>query len=271
MLAENPDSIPERDRVRMADLLVLTFQPVRFATPNEEQIAVEVRCVHEALQLISQQQWEQAANACRSIPRRSCFSHWALFLKGVAAFHAGNDERMEKSFRDLPSDSVTAKAARAYGQLSDAPRRIPVIPRNTPLPASKSEMVYTMYDQQEATVVEVFQGESELPDQNLPIGSFMVEGLSKVPPATRPVNPAQAAPAVVATCRSCTPSPVPRPSVSRRHDRPWPIGIGLVPSQRRRHPGVCATPPNRHKPRSWQQPRRPTPPRRLRGIEGRMP
>jgi molecular chaperone DnaK len=58
---------------------------------------------------------------------------------------------------------------------------IPVIPRNTPLPASKSEMVYTMYDQQEGTVVEVFQGESELPGQNLPIGSFMVEGLSKVP------------------------------------------------------------------------------------------
>jgi molecular chaperone DnaK len=58
---------------------------------------------------------------------------------------------------------------------------VPIIPRNTPLPASKSEMVYTLYDRQQSTQVEVYQGEGELPDQNLLIGDFMVEGLSKVP------------------------------------------------------------------------------------------
>ncbi len=58
---------------------------------------------------------------------------------------------------------------------------VPVIPRNTPLPASKSEVVYTMQDEQEATRVEAYQGEGHLPEQNSFIGEFLVEGLSPVP------------------------------------------------------------------------------------------
>jgi len=58
---------------------------------------------------------------------------------------------------------------------------VPIIPRNTPLPASRSEMVFTMADGQEKTQVEVFEGESDLPGENTFIGDFMVEGLSDVP------------------------------------------------------------------------------------------
>ena len=58
---------------------------------------------------------------------------------------------------------------------------VPIIPRNTPLPASKSEMVYTLYDSQEKVKVEAYQGEGELPEQNTFIGDFLVEGLSQVP------------------------------------------------------------------------------------------
>ncbi len=58
---------------------------------------------------------------------------------------------------------------------------VPVIPRNTPLPASKSEISFTMYDEQEATKVDVYQGEGDLPEHNTLIGDFMVEGLSAVP------------------------------------------------------------------------------------------
>ena len=58
---------------------------------------------------------------------------------------------------------------------------VPIIPRNTPLPASKSEMVFTMWDEQPATKVEVYQGEGASPGQNTLIGDFMVEGLSAVP------------------------------------------------------------------------------------------
>jgi molecular chaperone DnaK len=58
---------------------------------------------------------------------------------------------------------------------------VPIIPRNTPLPASKSEIVFTLYDNQAQVKVEAYQGEGDLPDQNIFIGDFLVEGLSLVP------------------------------------------------------------------------------------------
>jgi molecular chaperone DnaK len=58
---------------------------------------------------------------------------------------------------------------------------VPIIPRNTPLPASKSEMVATLYDSQDSDRVEVYQGEDEVPAQDTFIGDFLIEGLSAVP------------------------------------------------------------------------------------------
>lgn len=55
---------------------------------------------------------------------------------------------------------------------------VPIIPRNTPLPASKSEMFFTMFDAQERLRVEIYQGEEILPAQNTLIGDFLVDGLS---------------------------------------------------------------------------------------------
>ncbi|MSU62588.1 MAG: heat-shock protein Hsp70 [Pedosphaera sp.] len=57
----------------------------------------------------------------------------------------------------------------------------PIIPRNTPLPASKSEVFFTMYDNQDEVKVDARQGESFLPEENSLIGDFLVEGLSPVP------------------------------------------------------------------------------------------
>jgi molecular chaperone DnaK len=58
---------------------------------------------------------------------------------------------------------------------------VPILPRNTPLPASRSEIFFTLFDDQEIVKVEAFQGESPLPEDNIFIGDFSVEGLSKVP------------------------------------------------------------------------------------------
>jgi molecular chaperone DnaK len=58
---------------------------------------------------------------------------------------------------------------------------VPIIPRNTPLPVSKSEMVYTLFDSQPSAKVEVYQGENELPEKNTLIGEFLVDGLARVP------------------------------------------------------------------------------------------
>lgn len=56
-----------------------------------------------------------------------------------------------------------------------------IIHRNTPLPVTQSEEFSTMVDYQEKVEVDVFQGESDDVRDNLKIGSFIVEGLSKLP------------------------------------------------------------------------------------------
>lgn len=55
----------------------------------------------------------------------------------------------------------------------------PVIRRGTALPVTKAEVFSTVSDGQEKVRVEVFQGESIQPDENLRLGVMLVEGLSK--------------------------------------------------------------------------------------------
>ena len=50
---------------------------------------------------------------------------------------------------------------------------IPLIRRNTPIPAARSEVFYTMFDNQEKVDVTVYQGESPDALENIEIGRFM--------------------------------------------------------------------------------------------------
>lgn len=58
---------------------------------------------------------------------------------------------------------------------------VPLIRRNTPIPTSHSEVFYTMFDNQEAVEVTVFQGEAPDALDNIEIGRFVVKGLRRVP------------------------------------------------------------------------------------------
>jgi molecular chaperone DnaK len=58
---------------------------------------------------------------------------------------------------------------------------VPIIPRNTPLPASKSEAFRTVIGNQDKAEITVYQGESTIPEENNLIGTFFVEGLGNVP------------------------------------------------------------------------------------------
>ena len=57
----------------------------------------------------------------------------------------------------------------------------PVIARNTPLPASRSDCYVTMVDDQEAWQVSVYQGDDPNALNNILVGRFLIEGLSAVP------------------------------------------------------------------------------------------
>ncbi len=57
----------------------------------------------------------------------------------------------------------------------------PVIPRNTPLPASRTDTYATVVDNQEACEVCVYQGDDPSALNNILVGRFHIEGLSRAP------------------------------------------------------------------------------------------
>jgi molecular chaperone DnaK len=57
----------------------------------------------------------------------------------------------------------------------------PIIRRNSPLPASCSEVFRTVVDGQPSVEIDVYQGESEDVRRNHRVGKFMIEGLARVP------------------------------------------------------------------------------------------
>ena len=57
----------------------------------------------------------------------------------------------------------------------------PIVRRGTALPTSKAEVFVTQAESQKTVCVSVYQGESPLPQGNLKIGEFVIEGLSEVP------------------------------------------------------------------------------------------
>lgn len=52
---------------------------------------------------------------------------------------------------------------------------LPILERNTVVPFSRSKDVFTVADNQEALIIEVFQGEARLVKDNIPLGKFKVE------------------------------------------------------------------------------------------------
>jgi molecular chaperone DnaK len=60
-------------------------------------------------------------------------------------------------------------------------RFAPIIRRNTPLPASRSELFHTYRDRQTEVEIDVYQGENDDVRRNHRVGKFMIKGLSPAP------------------------------------------------------------------------------------------
>jgi molecular chaperone DnaK len=57
----------------------------------------------------------------------------------------------------------------------------PIIYRNTPLPVSRTDSYFTVVDDQEAWQVSIYQGDDPNALNNILVGRFLIEGLSRVP------------------------------------------------------------------------------------------
>ena len=58
---------------------------------------------------------------------------------------------------------------------------VPIIHKNSPLPLSKTELFFTMVDNQKIIEIKVYQGEDEDALKNIQVGEFIVEGLTEAP------------------------------------------------------------------------------------------
>ncbi|MBF0626265.1 MAG: Hsp70 family protein [Magnetococcales bacterium] len=79
---------------------------------------------------------------------------------------------------------------RALEYVDDRPNPdmyVPVIPRNTPIPVSRSELFFTVNDGQESVDVRVYQGEHPDVRHNILIGQFHIDGLDRKAPAHNPI------------------------------------------------------------------------------------
>ena len=55
---------------------------------------------------------------------------------------------------------------------------VPLIPRNSPLPVTKSEVFFTMYPGQKVVEITAYQGEHREPELNSLVGKFLIDGLN---------------------------------------------------------------------------------------------
>lgn len=64
---------------------------------------------------------------------------------------------------------------------------VPLIPRNSPLPVTKSEVFYTLYPGQKVVEITAYQGEHHEPELNSLVGKFLVEGLDSNSDGNSPI------------------------------------------------------------------------------------
>ncbi|MBE9181530.1 Hsp70 family protein [Oculatella sp. LEGE 06141] len=63
-----------------------------------------------------------------------------------------------------------------------------IIPRNSVVPVSRSEIYSTVSDDQPAVEIEIFQGENQVAEENVPLGSYRVEGLAPGPAGSHQIE-----------------------------------------------------------------------------------
>lgn len=114
LLATSATALPEAERIRTADLVVLAFEEPRVNDPGAASLTSELRAIHSALRALGAQQYAAVQDALRPLPQRSVFSHWKVFLKGLVAFHQDDALRARRCLGELPPDTVPARAAEPY-------------------------------------------------------------------------------------------------------------------------------------------------------------
>lgn len=82
---------------------------------------------------------------------------------------------------DVCPFSLGTEVTKVFGHQNQDGYFLPVIHRNTVIPVSKEEIVYTMHDNQRQLNIEVFQGEGRKVKDNIQLGELKIDDLPKHP------------------------------------------------------------------------------------------
>jgi molecular chaperone DnaK len=77
------------------------------------------------------------------------------------------------------SDRIRVRdvVSRSYGVEIEGGKFIPLIPKNSPVPAARSRVFTTVADSQDSVEIHVLQGESRLASEDLSLGRFLLAGI----------------------------------------------------------------------------------------------
>jgi molecular chaperone DnaK len=115
---------------------------------------------------------------------RDCVAHGAALFAGA---RRDRQAGREDAFRTTPVNSLSLGLVgikRGSGRRHNAV----LIPRNTPLPASRKKTFKTQRTGQESVVLQIIQGEQDEPEACVPIGKCVIENLPGDLPAGSPVT-----------------------------------------------------------------------------------
>jgi hypothetical protein len=114
LLTQADSRLSESEKRRLADQLVIAFEPVAPEATGVDGLAAELAAIRKALDHISAEQYALASESLRPLGSNSVFRHWKLYIKGLAAFYTGDNAKAARMMTELPPDSVTARAAAPY-------------------------------------------------------------------------------------------------------------------------------------------------------------
>ncbi|MDR3204185.1 MAG: Hsp70 family protein [Deltaproteobacteria bacterium] len=92
-------------------------------------------------------------------------SYGAAIQGGLITGESAEQILVDVTAHTLSTESLSMEKSKGFTLLC-----VPIIPRNTPIPAVRSRVFYSINDRQKEAMVTVFQGESEIPKENTLIG-----------------------------------------------------------------------------------------------------
>lgn len=110
-LISGNDDLDNTELFKAADMLVMSFKDYQNLASGRPDLHNDLNAIRDGLELISSENFDDALNSIRNVKKKSIFSHWKLYLKGLIFFYRNDDTKANHAFRMLPHNTVLHKAA----------------------------------------------------------------------------------------------------------------------------------------------------------------